>query len=263
MPARNEYDAAAFGADPTTTVPSATPRCMAPAGDTLLTRAPWGVRIHFVRTLAGVTLAGALLLQPASARGATLQGELSLGRGKALEVAEAVIWVEVIPAETEAQLARVPRLWFWQRWLGWKEPAPPPPPHVIEISRRFLPRVTAVPAGGRVVFHNRDKVWHGVFSVTPGHRFELGKRAPGRIDTLHSGRAGIVQMRCDIHPDMTGWVVVTPNRAFTRPDAAGQWRLPDLPPGRYLVRAWHPDRGALKRVVRLTGRDDAAVALRW
>ena len=213
----------------------------------------------------GVFLAGAVtsVLLAVSVRAATLQGELTLGRGaRRLEVAEAVVWVDRIPSTVEAQLARGPRLWFWQRWLGLKPPAPPPPPHVIEIGKRFLPRVTAAPAHSRVVFQNRDRVWHGVFSVTPGHRFEVGKRAPGQLDTLRLGGAGIVQIRCDIHPDMAGWIVLTPNRAFTRPDALGHWQLPELPPGPYVIRAWHPERGVIKRTVKLTNAN-APIRLSW
>ena len=208
-------------------------------------------------------LAVASLLLAVSVRAAMLQGELTLGRGsRRLEVAEAVVWVDRIPSTVEAQLVQGPRLWFWQRWLGVKPPAPPPPPHVIEISRRFLPRVTAAPAHSRVVFQNRDQVWHGVFSVTPGHSFEVGKRAPGQLDTLRVGGAGIVQIRCDIHPDMAGWIVLTPNRAFTRPDALGHWQLPELPPGHYVIRAWHPERGVIKRTVNLTNAN-TPIRLSW
>jgi hypothetical protein len=216
----------------------------------------------------GFTAASSILLLlslVASARSSTIEGNVVFRRDAGSprpEVAETVVWVEEIPARTEEQLARTPTLWFWQRWLGMKPPAPAATPHVIEIGRRFLPRVSAVPARTKLVFNNRDQVWHGVFSVTPGNRFELGKRAPGRIDTLRVGRAGIVQLRCDIHPEMSGWVVVTPNRAYTRPDAAGHWELPELPPGRYVVRAWHPARGAVHRAVTLAG-DDAFVRLRW
>lgn len=209
------------------------------------------------------TLAVASVMLAVTARAATLHGELALGRGaRHLEVAEAVVWVDRIPSTVEAELVRGPRLWVWQRWLGIKPPAPPPPPHVIEIGKRFLPRVTAAPANSRVVFQNRDQVWHGVFSVTPGHRFEVGKRAPGQLDTLRVGGAGIVQIRCDIHPDMAGWMVLTPNRAFTRPDAKGNWQLPELPPGPYVIRAWHPERGVIKRTVKLTDAN-APIRLSW
>lgn len=216
----------------------------------------------------GFTAAHGLLLLVsliAPARASTLRGIVAFPHGAGApspEAAESVVWVEHIPDRTEQQLARKPTLWFWQRLLGMEPPEPPPTPQVIEIGRRFLPRVSAVPAGTDLVFNNRDQVWHGVFSVTPGNRFELGKRAPGRLDTLRVGRAGIVQLRCDIHPEMSGWVVVTPNRAYTRPDAAGHWELPELPPGRYVLRAWHPARGAVRRAVTLT-RDDAFVRLRW
>ncbi len=208
----------------------------------------------------------AFALFASSASAGTLHGVLAPGRGptpRPSQVVETVIWVERVPPGVEEQLVRGPRLWVWQRWLGVKPPAPPPLPHVLQTGLRFVPRVSAVAARSRIVFQNRDGVWHGVFSVTPGHRFELGKRSPGSIDTLLAGGPGITQLRCDIHPDMTGWIVVTPNHVFTRPDAAGHWELPELPAGRYVVRAWHPDRGALRREVTVLERGGPLVSLRW
>ena len=92
---------------------------------------------------------------------------------------------------------------------------------------------------------------------------ELGKRAPGAVDTLRFAKPGVVTLRCDIHPEMTGYVVVTPNHAFARADSAGLWRLPDLPAGEYVVHTWRPDRGETKHTVHMPAHGDTLLSLRW
>lgn len=192
-----------------------------------------------------------------SAPAGTVRGSVSVGTPPDPSRArEAVIWFEQVPRSTERQLARTRMRWFWQSRSS-------PLPQIVEHDLRFQPRVLAVAAGSAVLLRNEDTVWHGVFSVSPQHAFDVGKRAPGAVDTLRFDSTGVVTLRCDIHPDMSTIVVVTPNHAFTRPDSSGQWRLPGLPPGRYVVHAWHPDGSDLRRPVRVPFWGTVRVALRW
>ena len=48
-------------------------------------------------------------------------------------------------------------------------------------------------------------------------------------------------MFCDIHSNMAAFILVVPNHHWARPAADGSFELAGLPPGRYRVRAWHPD----------------------
>jgi hypothetical protein len=96
---------------------------------------------------------------------------------------------------------------------------------------------------------NADRQWHGVFSVTPGLGFELGKRAPGRVDTLRFAHPGTVNVRCDIHPESPRRLLIVPNHAFVRVDSLGRWALPDLPAGTYALRAWRPGARTLRQDV--------------
>jgi hypothetical protein len=58
---------------------------------------------------------------------------------------------------------------------------------------------------------------------------------------------------------MAAYIVVVPNRAFTRPDSSGHFVLRGLPQGRYVVNAWHPDFPAIRREV--TVKDGEALQL--
>jgi hypothetical protein len=156
-------------------------------------------------------------------------------------IADAVVWVDAIPERLERRLARGRHRWFWQR------PRPVVLPSVVQRAGSFSPRVLAVVAGSSVEFRNRDRVYHNVFSVSAARRFDLGKYAPGRADTVDFAKPGVVNLHCDIHPEELGFVVVVPNHAFAHPDSLGAFALPALPPGRYTLHAWHPRLGELKR----------------
>src|SRR2546421_530816 len=179
----------------------------------------------------------------------SLRGTVEWDGSRHPRYGDAVVWLARVPAKLEQRLRDGPTQHFWKH-----RPPVVPLPRVIETQRRYEPRVAAVPAGGRLVLENEDRIWHGPFSVSRAHPFDLGKRAPGQIDTLTFSRAGTVSLRCDIHPEMNSFVVVTPNHAFARPDSAGAWRLPDLPAGHYEVHAWHPGKGELHRKVEVPAK---------
>jgi plastocyanin len=124
------------------------------------------------------------------------------------------------------------------------EPATPPPeehPKLAQLRQAFDPRVVVVAVGGTVDFPNLDPIYHNVFSVSPPRRFDLGKYPRGQSRSIKFLKPGQVNVFCDIHSDMAGFILVVPNRHWARPAADGSFELTDLPPGRCRVRAWHPD----------------------
>ena len=218
-------------------------------------------RLVFALALAGCCLA------PAAFAGTNVSGTLWLSapareqarraetRTAQPGVGEGVVWVEAIPEPLEKKPAEPPR-----RWFGfWPAKAEPPLPRVGERDDRFVPRVLAVPAGASVEFANRDRLYHSAFSVSGAKRFDLGKAPPGQRDTLEFGRAGVINLHCEIHPKAVGYLVVTPNRAYATPDAAGRFRLPRLPAGHYVLHAWHPQKGELRLPFRVPRRGSVAL----
>lgn len=136
------------------------------------------------------------------------------------------------------------------------------PPALSQRDQSFEPRVLPIAVGTRVAFPNFDPIFHNVFSVSPARRFDLGKYGQGQSRQVTFEREGVVHVFCDIHSSMAAWIVVLPHRAFAQPGADGAFRLPDLPPGRYRLVAWHPDLPALERDVDLSA-GGATVELRW
>jgi plastocyanin len=133
----------------------------------------------------------------------------------------------------------------------------------VEIeSDRFSPRVVPVVVGSKVRFRNRDRVYHTIFSVSPAGRFDLGNLAPGKKRETRLESPGVINLFCQLHPAAAGFVVVCPNWYFARAEASGEFRLPELPRGSYVVHVWHPRFGATQRSVAATGRDPVILDLR-
>src|SRR5262252_3171665 len=172
--------------------------------------------------------------------------------GTGAQVSDAVIYVEQVPAEVERKLT-TKGFWLFKKHAG------PRVWTVVQVDRRFDPDVLAIAAGDRIAFENLDQIYHSAFSVSAARRFDLGKRSPGQRDTVTFDRPGVINLHCDIHPNMVGYVVVTPNHAFAVPDSLGRYRLPDLPAGTYTVHAVHPAWGDVKRKVEVAKRGPVAL----
>ena len=170
-------------------------------------------------------------------------GILHLRRGPAPETPvrdaerdQSVVLVRSVPEIVEQKLAR--------------NAASAPPQRIVITGDKFVPAVIVVASGEPFTIENRDTLWHDVFSVVPGSRFDSGKLGPGATRTVKLRLAGAVPLHCDFHANEVGFVRVAANHAFARPDSLGRFRLAGLPPGDYDVELWHPWRGS--RVTRLT-----------
>lgn len=196
-------------------------------------------RIPLVPALLAVLL-GALAPAPASA--GAVRGRVYLtrqaaqadsnGHANALialqaSIGDAVISIEPAPAKLEKRLAH-------------KASKVHDAPRVDQMKMKFIPRVMVVATGDSVVFTNLDSLYHNVFSISTARHFDLGRMPPGKIDGVRFERPGVVNLHCELHPEMMGYVVVLPTRVYTRPDSLGSFALPKLPRGHYVLHAWHP-----------------------
>lgn len=121
-------------------------------------------------------------------------------------------------------------------------PGPAPAPVVgKKISQHnlaFEPLLTVVTQGSTIEFPNRDKVFHNVFSLSSVTRFDLGLYKSGTSRTVTFTQPGVVEVFCNIHPEMIAKIKVmnTGFYAVTGPD--GRFRIDNVPPGRYPLIAW-------------------------
>ena len=104
---------------------------------------------------------------------------------------------------------------------------------------RFVPHVLAIQKGSVVDFTNHDRVFHNVFSLSPTRKFNIGRRPTGEAVPVQFDKPGVVQIFCDIHSQMTAYVVVLENPFFVQPADDGTFKIENVPPGTYTIKAWH------------------------
>jgi len=108
-------------------------------------------------------------------------------------------------------------------------------PQVEQKNRKFVPDLVAVTAGGSVAFPNGDPFLHNVFSTSPERQFDLGSFRKGESKSKDFKQPGVVDVYCNIHPEMAATILVLPNRLFThiRPD--GTFEIDHVPSGTWTV----------------------------
>jgi plastocyanin len=110
-------------------------------------------------------------------------------------------------------------------------------------NMKFVPFVLPVLVGTTVDFPNHDKSWHNVYSKSEAKKFDLGLYAPGKSRSASFDKPGIVRILCNVHPSMEAFIVVKEHPYFTAPDQSGNYRLNDVPLGKYRLQVWHPQLG--------------------
>lgn len=123
---------------------------------------------------------------------------------------------------------------------------------MIQENLHFLPDFLVVPLGSTVSFPNSDPVFHNVFSLSKAREFDLGYYPAGQTRTVTFNHAGVVQVYCHLHSQMSAAILVVPNGWYTRPQPDGTFLLSDVPPGVHTVVVWHKSAGFFKRKIELT-----------
>ena len=144
--------------------------------------------------------------------------------------------------------------------VGFTEPAPATPVVVKQVNKKFIPDLIAVTAGGKVSFPNGDPFLHNVFSPTSERVFDVGSYPQGETRTRTFPKPGVIDIFCNIHPEMSATLVVLPNTKLTIAEASGAFEIRGVPAGTWTVFAYsrRAERPASAKVV---VADGAATAI--
>lgn len=108
-----------------------------------------------------------------------------------------------------------------------------------QVNRQFSPHLLVVQKGAKVSFPNSDSIKHHVFSFSPAKRFELQLHRGLQADPLLFDKVGVVELGCNVHDWMLGYVYVVDTPYFGKTDEHG-WFTLTLPDDKYQVTVWHP-----------------------
>ena len=105
----------------------------------------------------------------------------------------------------------------------------------------FAPHVVALMAGQKVSFKNSDAVLHNVRSASKVNKaFNIAQPIQGMTTMKAFAQPEVgVQMRCDVHFWMKGYIHVLSNPFFAITGDDGSFTIKDLPAGTYTLAVWH------------------------
>jgi hypothetical protein len=132
-------------------------------------------------------------------------------------------------------------------------PAVPPNPVVFQQRGcRYTTHVLAVQTGQEIRISNDDPVSHSIHPLAKINREWNHLQPPGTPPFSYSyEKEEFIPVKCNIHPWEQGYFAVLPTGHFSVTAENGIFRLPDLPPGKYTVTAWHEVLGKLTQEVTL------------
>lgn len=107
----------------------------------------------------------------------------------------------------------------------------------------FTPHVVPVTLGaGKVLIKNSDPLLHNTHGVVERlTAFNIALPSQGQVVdiTRRIKKVGAIEVLCDAHTHMQAWIVVRDSPYFAVTDEQGQFRIDEVPPGRYRLVAWH------------------------
>ncbi len=123
----------------------------------------------------------------------------------------------------------------------------PPSAHALmnQSHLAFAPHVLIVLKGTTVDFKNEDTVGHNVYWPAINHDRKLmhnmGTWPQGISKPFTFTDLGTVPLLCNVHPEMSGYIIVVPTPYFALTDKEGNFEIKDVPPGQYTLKIWSED----------------------
>ncbi len=139
-----------------------------------------------------------------------------------------------------------------------------PAKHVVMDQKHleFVPHVLVVLKGTAVDFVNSDATLHNVFWPDIGGNRKLARNLgtwpQGQHKSFAFDNLGAAPLLCNVHPEMSGYVVVVPTPYFAVTDSSGNYEIKDVPPGKYTLKTWSEEGKPVSESVDVSGASTTA-----
>lgn len=161
---------------------------------------------------------------PAFSQERTVVGQVTVDNGepkmRAADNAGVVVWLEPI------QSGATPWMRTDQHYT------------LTQKYQTFNPHLLIIPVGARVQFPNEDAIFHNVFSMFRGKRFDLGLYEAGSSKEVRFDKPGVSYIFCNIHSQMGAVVIALPAPFYGVSNRDGSIKVEHVPVGSYRVNLW-------------------------
>ncbi len=124
---------------------------------------------------------------------------------------------------------------------------PSQPLTMTNLKCAFEPHVAIGYKGGKLVQKNDDPIFHNVHTYLNGKTmFNIGLPEKGSSVTKPLLREGLMEITCDSHPWMHGFIQILDHPYGAVSNEKGDFVIKDVPAGTYTIEAWHEGLGKVK-----------------
>ncbi len=139
---------------------------------------------------------------------------------------------------------------------------------VDNVECKFTPHVTVARKGDTLIARNSDPVLHNAnMVIRKGSKRRPWENVPlpQKDSTVKKPvkKTGLVDIKCDAHEWMQGYLYVTDHPYAVVTDATGAFSLSDVPAGDYTLKAWHEKLGFKSQKITVKAGDSAAQDLTY
>ena len=118
-------------------------------------------------------------------------------------------------------------------------PVPAATPVLDQRDITFTPHVITVVVGSEMEITNSDAIIHNVKTKSRENRRFNRAQIPNMKMTVTFDEPEVITVVCNIHSQMSAYIVVVPNASFARVAEDGSYSLKGVPAGQYQLVAWH------------------------
>jgi plastocyanin len=138
-----------------------------------------------------------------------------------------------------------------------------PPSTVATFTQkgcRYIPHVLAFQVNQELKVLNEDETSHNVHPLPKLNREWNKSQAPGMPPITETyAKPEFIPVKCNVHPWMRGYWAVLKNSHYAVTENGGAFTLPNLPPGKYTITAWHESYGQQSQDVTITGSESKTI----
>ena len=140
---------------------------------------------------------------------------------------------------------------------NYKFDAPENPAEIDNKNCMYAPHVSGAQVGQPVIFLNSDQTLHNVHAYAKNNKsWNMGLPFQGIKQTKKfTSEEIMVNLKCDVHPWMSGYLGILPHPYFAVSGGDGSFEIKNLPPGNYVIEAWHEKLGVQTQTLTIKSKE--------
>lgn len=144
-------------------------------------------------------------------------------------------------------------------------PTPREPVVIDQKGCLYEPHVFGMQVNQKILIKNSDPTLHNIHALPKvNDAFNIAQPIKGmQSEQTFAEPEVMVRIKCDVHSWMSCYVGVLNHPYFAVTEANGMCDLVDLPPGDYVVSAWHEKLGTLEQNVTVAAGESKKIEFRF